>query len=167
MKKELKAQVIESISAQLKETPNFYVTDISGLNAEQTAKLRRACFEAGIKLSVVKNTLFAHVLDASENEVLNSSRSSPRRPDWTSPPSRELMCRSAHSSALTSSRSSQRSSPRKNSSAISSVSSRALCAMFCQLCRAQAAPSQVLSRHSPKKNKNINNLNIKNYYGRH
>ncbi len=70
MKKELKAQVIESISAQLKETPNFYVTDISGLNAEQTAKLRRACFEAGIKLSVVKNTLFAHVLDASENEEL-------------------------------------------------------------------------------------------------
>lgn len=72
MKKELKAQIIESISAQLKETPNFYVTDISGLNAEQTAKLRRACFEAGIKLSVVKNTLFAHVLDASGNEEMKS-----------------------------------------------------------------------------------------------
>lgn len=70
MKKELKAQIIESIAAQLQETPNFYVTDISGLNAEQTAKLRRACFEAGIKLSVVKNTLFAHVLDASENEEM-------------------------------------------------------------------------------------------------
>ena len=62
MKKELKAQVIENISAQLKETPNFYVTDISGLNAEQTSKLRRACFEKGIKLSVVKNTLFNHVI---------------------------------------------------------------------------------------------------------
>ena len=70
MKKELKAQIIESIAAQLQETPNFYVTDISGLNAEQTAKLRRACYEAGIKLSVVKNTLFAHVLDASENEEM-------------------------------------------------------------------------------------------------
>ena len=70
MKKELKAQIIESIAAQLQETPNFYVTDISGLNAEQTAKLRRACFEAGIKLSVVKNTLFAHVLDASDNEEM-------------------------------------------------------------------------------------------------
>ena len=50
MRKEIKAQIIESISAQLQETPNFYITDISGLNAEQTTKLRRACFEAGIKL---------------------------------------------------------------------------------------------------------------------
>ena len=64
MKKELKAQVIESISAQLKAYPNFYVTDIAGLNAGQTSKLRRECFEAGIVLSVVKNTLFAHVLNA-------------------------------------------------------------------------------------------------------
>ena len=70
MKKELKDQIIEAISAQLKEYPNFYVTDIAGLNAKDTCKLRRACFEAGIKLSVVKNTLFAHVLDASENEEL-------------------------------------------------------------------------------------------------
>ena len=62
MKKELKNQVIESISAELKEYPNFYVTDIAGLNAKDTGKLRRACFEEGIKLSVVKNTLFAHVL---------------------------------------------------------------------------------------------------------
>lgn len=68
MRKEEKVQVIESISAQLAETPNFYITDISGLNAEQTSKLRRACFEAGVTLSVVKNTLLAHVLKATENE---------------------------------------------------------------------------------------------------
>jgi large subunit ribosomal protein L10 len=71
MKKELKDQVIESISAQLKEYPNFYVTDISGLNAEDTVKLRRSCFEQGIKLTVVKNTLFAHVLKQINNEDLN------------------------------------------------------------------------------------------------
>ena len=70
MKKELKAQVIENISAQLKETPNFYVTDISGLNAEDTSKLRRACFEKGIKLSVVKNTLFNHVIKTIGNDEL-------------------------------------------------------------------------------------------------
>ena len=58
MRKEEKAQILESITAQLQETPNFYVTDISGLNAEQTAKLRRDCFEKNIKLVVVKNTLF-------------------------------------------------------------------------------------------------------------
>ena len=30
MRKENKAQIIESIAAQLKVTPNFYVTDIEG-----------------------------------------------------------------------------------------------------------------------------------------
>ena len=66
MKKELKDQIIESISAQLKEYPNFYITDISGLNAEQTTKLRRACFENDVKLTVVKNTLFEHVIKENE-----------------------------------------------------------------------------------------------------
>ncbi|MBO4565872.1 MAG: 50S ribosomal protein L10 [Bacteroidales bacterium] len=72
MKKELKGQIIESISAQLQKYPNFYITDIAGLNAGQTSKLRRACFEAGIELSVVKNTLFAHVLKGIENEEMKS-----------------------------------------------------------------------------------------------
>ncbi len=57
MRKELKAQIIEKIAAQIKENPNFYLADISGLNAENTSALRRACFENGIKLEVVKNTL--------------------------------------------------------------------------------------------------------------
>ena len=72
MKKELKSQIIESISAQLKAYPNFYITDIAGLNAGQTSKLRRECFEAGIVLNVVKNTLFAHVLNATDNEEMKS-----------------------------------------------------------------------------------------------
>ena len=63
MRKEDKAQIIESMAAQLKETPNFYVADIEGLNAETTTKLRRACFEKQIKLLVVKNTLFYKVLE--------------------------------------------------------------------------------------------------------
>ena len=68
MKRELKDQIIESISAQLKEYPDFYITDIAGLNAEQTGKLRRECFAQDIKLTVVKNTLFAHVLKGVGNE---------------------------------------------------------------------------------------------------
>ena len=72
MKKELKNQIIESISAELKEFPNFYITDIAGLNAAQTSKLRRECFEKGIKLNVVKNTPFTHVLKASGNAELES-----------------------------------------------------------------------------------------------
>ena len=66
MKKELKEQIISSISEQIKKYPNFYITDISGLNAEQTTKLRRACFENQVKLTVVKNTLFEHVIKENE-----------------------------------------------------------------------------------------------------
>ena len=68
MKKELKGQIIESISAQLKQYPNFYITDIAGLNAGQTSKLRRECFNEGVVLTVVKNTLFEHVLNGLEGE---------------------------------------------------------------------------------------------------
>ena len=68
MRNEEKAQILESIAAQLQETPNFYITDISGLNAGQTSKLRRECFEKGIKLVVVKNTLFHKAVEALGNE---------------------------------------------------------------------------------------------------
>lgn len=66
MRKELKVEVIEAISAQLQETPNFYITDISGLNAEKTSSLRRECFAQGIKLVVVKNTLFIKATESLE-----------------------------------------------------------------------------------------------------
>lgn len=63
MRKEEKAKIIDLFAAQLEETPNFYVTDIEGLNAENTSALRRACFEKDIKLLVVKNTLFIKALE--------------------------------------------------------------------------------------------------------
>ncbi|MBO7256426.1 MAG: 50S ribosomal protein L10, partial [Bacteroidales bacterium] len=63
MRKEEKAQIIDQVAALLEETPNFYVTDISGLNAEKTSELRRACFGKEIKLLVVKNTLFVKALE--------------------------------------------------------------------------------------------------------
>ena len=72
MKKELKSQIIESISAQIKQYPNFYITDIAGLNAGQTSRLRRECFNEKIVLNVVKNTLFAHVLNSVENEEVKT-----------------------------------------------------------------------------------------------
>ena len=72
MKKEVKGQIIESISAQLQQYPNFYITDIAGLNAGQTSKLRRECFKEGVVLTVVKNTLFAHVLKGLDNEEVKT-----------------------------------------------------------------------------------------------
>ena len=70
MKKELKEQVIAAIKANMAEYPNFYITDIAGLNAEDTSKLRRDCFNEGIKLTVVKNTLFHKAIkDAQTSEL--------------------------------------------------------------------------------------------------
>ena len=72
MRKEEKLDIINAISAQLEETPNFYIADIAGLDAEKTSALRKACFEAGVKLVVVKNTLFTKVVEASENEEMKN-----------------------------------------------------------------------------------------------
>ena len=72
MKKEVKGQIIEAISAQIKEYPNFYITDIAGLNAKQTSKLRRECFNSGVILSVVKNTLLSKAIEAVGNDDMKS-----------------------------------------------------------------------------------------------
>jgi large subunit ribosomal protein L10 len=71
MKKELKEQVIAAIKANIAECPNFYIVDIAGLNAEDTAKLRRDCFNEGIKLTVVKNTLFHKVIKDAQNSEMD------------------------------------------------------------------------------------------------
>ena len=63
MRREYKDKLIDSIAEQLKEYPHFYVADISELNAEQTAELRRTCFEKEVELKVVKNTLFEKALE--------------------------------------------------------------------------------------------------------
>ncbi|MBC7607148.1 MAG: 50S ribosomal protein L10 [Burkholderiales bacterium] len=68
MTREEKSRVIEDLTAQLAGTNVVYLADISGLNAETTSNLRRACFKAGIQLEVVKNTLLEKAMDASAND---------------------------------------------------------------------------------------------------
>lgn len=68
MTREEKSKVIEDLTAQLSETSVIYVADISGLDAESTSNLRRACFKADIKLTVVKNTLLAKAMENSDKE---------------------------------------------------------------------------------------------------
>ena len=68
MTREEKSIAIEDLTAQLAGSNIVYIADISGLNADTTSKLRRACFKAGIKLEVVKNTLLVKAMEVSENE---------------------------------------------------------------------------------------------------
>ncbi len=63
MRKEEKLTIIEGITEKLKANPNFYLTDISNLNAENTAKLRRLCFSRDIELLVVKNALLRKAME--------------------------------------------------------------------------------------------------------
>ena len=68
MTREDKSQVIQDLTAQLAEAGTIYLADISGLDALTTSNLRRACFKAGVKLSVVKNSLLEKAMEASDKD---------------------------------------------------------------------------------------------------
>lgn len=68
MRKEEKKLLIESLTQQLTDVDNFYLTDISTLNAEDTSSLRRLCFKYGIKLQVVKNTLLQKAMESVDKD---------------------------------------------------------------------------------------------------
>lgn len=63
MKKEDKSKIINNICEEVGNYKNFYLVDISSLNAVDTVNLRRKCFERQIKLVMVKNTLFRKALE--------------------------------------------------------------------------------------------------------
>jgi len=66
MKREDKANIISNLTQKLQEASHFYLTDISDLNADDSSKLRRKCFEKEIELVVVKNTLLRKAMEQSE-----------------------------------------------------------------------------------------------------
>ncbi len=68
MTREEKSQVIEELTVQLADNANIYLADISGLNADTTSNLRRACFKANVQLAVVKNTLLEKAMEASDRD---------------------------------------------------------------------------------------------------
>ena len=68
MRKEDKAIIIEKIGETLKEYSCFYLTDTTSMDAEQTSAFRRACFNAEVKMMVVKNTLLHKALEQLEGD---------------------------------------------------------------------------------------------------
>ena len=71
MNKEEKIKIVSNITSSLAASKNIYLTDISGLDAEQTGILRRMCFEKNVSLSVVKNTLLKKAMDACDKDFTN------------------------------------------------------------------------------------------------
>ena len=62
MTRKEKTQQIEVLTGQLVEAGNFYLADASTLTADKTSALRRLCFNSGVNLQVVKNSLLEKAL---------------------------------------------------------------------------------------------------------
>jgi large subunit ribosomal protein L10 len=68
MKKADKALMIDDLKEKFANNPYFYITDSSSLSVEAINKFRRICFEKGIEVHVVKNTLAKKALEPNAEE---------------------------------------------------------------------------------------------------
>lgn len=62
MRKEEKQEIVQALVEQIKSSGNFYITDTADLTVEKVNNIRRKCFENGIGMRVVKNTLIKKAL---------------------------------------------------------------------------------------------------------
>ena len=69
MKKEEKSLVVEALADKLNVNNNFYIADISELNAEDTSALRRLCYKREVTLTVVKNTLLKKAMEQTDKDL--------------------------------------------------------------------------------------------------
>ena len=66
MNKEEKDKTIQALDDMLNDNNNFYLADISGLNAEQNSALRRLCFKRSVSIKVIKNSLLKKALEKND-----------------------------------------------------------------------------------------------------
>ncbi len=69
MKKEEKNLAVDTLADRLNNNSNFYIADISELNAEDTSVLRRLCFKREVTLTVVKNTLLKKAMEKADRDL--------------------------------------------------------------------------------------------------
>ena len=63
MKKEIKKDLVQSLVGELKKYQIIYFTGTSALNAVTDNQFRRICFEKGVKVLVVKNSLLKKAME--------------------------------------------------------------------------------------------------------
>lgn len=68
MTRKEKLEEIKNLEEVLAENKILYLSDISGIDAETSSKLRRLCHSKGIKLQVVKNTLLKKAFENAEQD---------------------------------------------------------------------------------------------------
>ena len=62
MKREEKQEIVNALTEQIKSYGNFYITDTADLSVAKINGIRRKCFDKGIAIQVVKNTLIQKAL---------------------------------------------------------------------------------------------------------
>lgn len=62
MKREEKQEIVKALAEQIKSYGNFYITDTADLSVAKINGIRRKCFDKGIAMQVVKNTLIQKAL---------------------------------------------------------------------------------------------------------
>ncbi|HET8623666.1 MAG TPA: 50S ribosomal protein L10 [Gemmatimonadales bacterium] len=70
-------ETVETLTAELRESPNLYVTDFSGLNVLRMTEFRRRLRAAGVRYIVVKNTLAQRALAANQVTLLDEHLAGP------------------------------------------------------------------------------------------
>ena len=68
MTREEKIKEINSLHQLLSDSKVVYLSDISGINAEESTKLRRLAHNKGVKLRVVKNTLLQKAFEKASSD---------------------------------------------------------------------------------------------------
>jgi large subunit ribosomal protein L10 len=77
MNKTERQETVESLTEQLRASPNLYVTDFTGLNVLRMTEFRRRLRAAGVTYVVVKNTLAQRALAANEVTSLDEHLAGP------------------------------------------------------------------------------------------
>lgn len=68
MTREEKVKYIDELTSDLSESNVFYLTDTAELTVEAVNSLRRKCFQANIRMRVVKNALLEKAMDKVEGK---------------------------------------------------------------------------------------------------
>ncbi|MEX2597003.1 MAG: 50S ribosomal protein L10 [Salibacteraceae bacterium] len=68
MTRQEKDNLISDLADRLSNSEVIYLADIAGLNAEDSSKLRRLCFQRQVQLQVVKNTLLFKAMERVEGK---------------------------------------------------------------------------------------------------
>lgn len=66
MTKEEKIVIVDDLSEQLKENSSFYLTDISGMSANEINDFRKKCYDRELQIKVIKNTLIIKAMEKAE-----------------------------------------------------------------------------------------------------